>query len=368
MVQQKLEAQQRAMQLHWSMLERRIEVLEKKGSSAISLPVCSNTNKNLEISQPFSLSTQVDRGEQTGLNVEPMVIGSIDPSSVVVKQEEGQVGISVSGVSSISSGSKPGLPLEGEGDTDSQPHTFANDMQLQEDLASEELQNLVTRAAKHLGVDFPVSPNSSDPPLPTMVPEFEDLLQITWSNPASSKPFRPIFSELYKLHDCQSSAYDHMPQVNSFMSAIFQAVSPSENKERSIPAEHWKFTEALVEKAYQTAGMLAKTANYLRYLSDYQKHLLAEISEEQCSQRLPTVLNELKLIGQFTLQLSSHQAELSGRIMAASVAVRRQVWMAKTNYTDSVKATVADLPFVVGHSVGENAASSSCDGLCRQET
>ncbi|XP_072548846.1 uncharacterized protein [Salminus brasiliensis] len=353
MVHQKLEAQQRTMQMQWSVLERRIDVLEKKGSSAAPVPVCPNT---VEISQAFSL-TQVDRGEQTGLNVESMVSGSIDPS-VVVKQEETAEGISC--------GSRSGLSLEGDGETDSLQ--FANDVPMQEVLASEELQNLISRAAKHLGVDFPTSPNGSDPPLPTMVPEFEDLVQITWSNPASSKPFRPIFSELYKLHECQSPAYDHMPQVNSFMSAIFQAVRPSGNKERSIPAEHWKFTEALVEKAYQTAGMLAKTANYLRYLSEYQKRLLAEMSEEQSSQRLPAVLGELKLIGQFAFQLSSHQAELSGRIMAASVAVRRQVWMAKTNYTDSLKATVADLPFVVGRSVGENAASSSCDGMCGQET
>ncbi|XP_017579796.1 uncharacterized protein LOC108443546 [Pygocentrus nattereri] len=353
MVQQKLEAQQRAMQMQWSMLERRIDVLEKKGSSALTVPVCPNV---VEISQAFSLS-HVDRGEQTVSNVDSMVTGSIDPS-VVVKQEESPVGVSC--------GLRSGLLLEGEGETDSQPSV--SDLPTQEVLGSKELQNLISRAAKHLGIEIPASPNCSDPPLPTMVPEFEDFVQITWSNPASSKPFRPIFAELYKLHECQSPAYDHMPQINGFMSAIFQAVRPSENKEHSIPPEHWKFTEALVEKAYQTAGMLAKTANYLRYMTDYQKRLLEEISEEQPSQRLPTILSELKLIGQFTFQLSSHQAELSGRIMAASVAVRRQIWMAKTNYTDSLKATVADLPFVVGHSVGENSASSSGDAMCRQET
>lgn len=348
MVQQKLEAQQRAMQMQWSVLERRIDALEKKGSSAVAVSGCPNA---VEVSQALSLS-QVDRAEQTGPNVDSVVTGSIN-SSVVVKQEEKPVGISC--------GSRSCSTLEGEGETDSQ--ASVSDVSAQEVLGSNELQKLIDRAAKHLGVSFPVSPDCSEPPLPIMVPEFEDLVQITWSNPASAEPFRAVFSELYKLQECQSPAYDQMPQVSGFMSAIFQAVRPTENKEPSVPADHWKFTEALVEKAYQTAGMLAKTANYLRYLSDYQKCLLAEISEEQPPQRLTTVLSELKLIGQYSLQLSSHQAELSGRIMSASVAVRRQVWMAKTNYTDSLKATVADLPFVVGQSVGESTASSSGDAV-----
>ncbi|XP_066518255.1 uncharacterized protein [Hoplias malabaricus] len=351
MVQQKLEAQQRAMQMQWSVLERRLDVLEKKGSSAVPGPLCPNIAEN---SQAVNL---VDRGEQTGSNCDSLVTGSIE-SLAVIKEEERPVG--------ISSGFKSGLAFEDEAETDSQPSE--NDVPAQEVLASKELQNLIDRAAKHLGIDFPTSPNSSDPPLPTMVAEFEDLVQITWSNPASSKPFRPIFSELYKLHECQSPAYDHMPHVSEFMSAIFQAVRPSENKEQTTPVEQWNFTEALVEKAYQTAGMLAKTANYLRYLSEYQKGILAEISDEHYSERLPTILSELKLIGQFTFLLSSHQAELSGRIMAASVAIRRQIWMAKTNYTDSLKATVSDLPFVIGHSIGENAATTSGDAICRQDT
>ncbi|CAB1332749.1 unnamed protein product [Coregonus sp. 'balchen'] len=140
-------------------------------------------------------------------------------------------------------------------------------------------------------------------------------------------------------------------------------------KEAPISAERWCFTETLVERMYQTAGMLAKMANYLRYLSDYQRRLLLEITEDRSAQSFVAVLNELKVIGQFTLQLSSHQAELSGRVLASSVAIRRQVWMAKNNYTDSLKATVADLPLVVSHTFGISSASgsSSTGMLCKQE-
>lgn len=304
MVEQKLEAQQRAMQVQWSLIERRLNVLEKRSSA--------NVPDAAEM-------PQVDQGQQTGTTT---CSGSV-PVLNAVKQEDGPIDISHAFESS--------LPLQ------------VNLMQ--EVLSSEELQNLIVRAAKHVGIDFPKSQNES--PHPVMVPEFEDLVRSSWSNPASSHPFRPVFSEFYKLHESQAPPYDHMPQVNKLMSTIFQAVMPTSNGEQLVPLEHWRFTESLAESSYQTAGMLAKTANYLRYLSDYQKHLLGEISENPTSQRLTEVLGELKLIGEFTFQLSSHQAELSGRIMAASVAVKRQMWMAKTNYTDSLKAAFADLPFVL---------------------
>lgn len=305
MVQQKLEAQQRAMQVQWSVMERRLDVLEKRSSTDVT-----NSAESSQASTIF----QVDQGQQTSTAT---CSGSV-PFLNAVKQEDGPIDIS---------------------------HVLKSSLPLQEVLTSEELQNLMVRAAKHLGIDFPKSQNNS--PHPIMVPEFENLVQSTWSNPASSQPFRPVFSELYKLHESQAPRYDHMPQVNNLMSAIFQAVMPTRNGEHPVSPEHWRFTEALAETSYQTAGMLAKTANYLRYLSDYQKCLLAELSETPTPQRLTDVLGELKLIGEFTFQLSSHQAELSGRIMAVSVAMKRQIWMAKTNYTDSLRATFADLPFVV---------------------
>lgn len=309
MVQQKLEDQQRTMQVQWTVMERRLDVLEKKTSTDVP--------NSAEISHVFTMS-QVDQGQQTSTASSS---GSV-PLLNTVKQEDGPI--------NISPALKSSLPLQVSSVLDV--------------LSAEELQNLIVRAAKHSGIDFPNSQNDS--PCPIMVPEFEDLVQSTWSTPVSSPPFRPLFTELYKLHESQAPPYDHMPQVNTLMPAIFQAVTPTRNREQPVPSEHWRFTEALAENSYETAGMLAKMANYLRYLSDYQKRLLAEISENPTPQRLKDVLSELKLISEFTLQLSSHQAELSGRVMAASVAVKRQIWMAKTNYTDSLKATFADLPFV----------------------
>ncbi|KAK3527522.1 hypothetical protein QTP86_024297 [Hemibagrus guttatus] len=310
MVQQKLEVQQRAMQVQWSTMERRLNVLEKRSSNDVP---------NSAESSQVSTMSQVDQGQQTGTAACSGSVSSLN----AVKQEDGPI--------DISRVSKSSLP----------PRVSS----VQEVLTSEELQNLIVRAAKHLGINFPESQNGS--PHPVMVPEFEDLVQSTWSKPVSAQPFRPVFSEFYKLHESQDTHYDHIPQVNKLMSAIFQAVTPASTREQSVPPEPWRFTEELAENSYQTAGMLAKTANYLRYLSDYQKRLLAETSENPTPQRLQSVFSELKLIGEFTFQLSSHQAELSGRIMAASVAVKRQTWMAKTNYTDSLKATFADLPFVI---------------------
>ncbi|KAM9441450.1 uncharacterized protein Hap1MRO34_026452 [Clarias gariepinus] len=311
MVEQKLEAQQRAVQLQWSVMERRLDVLEKR--RPIDIP------HSAEISQVFTRS-QVDQGQQTGT----ATCSESVPLLNEVKQEDAPLEIS-----------------------NALPSTLPQRLSSMQDVpTSEELQNLIVRAARHMGIEFPKCQNGLSCPL--MVPEFENLVQCSWSNPASLPPFRPVFSELYKLHESQAMPYAHMPQVNTLMSAILQAVMPPGNREHHpVPPEHLRFTETLAEKSYQTAGMLAKTANYLRYLSDYQKRLLAEISENPTPQRLTDVLAELKLIAEFTFQLSSHQAEFSGRIMAASVAVKRQIWMAKTNYTDSLKATVADLPFVV---------------------
>ncbi|XP_046694508.1 uncharacterized protein LOC124378783 [Silurus meridionalis] len=301
MVQEKLEAQQKDMQVQWSTIERRLDILEKRSPNDAP-----------------NLVSQVEQGQQTGIAA---CSGSVSFANAV-KQEDAQIDISHS-LKSSSLQHMSSVP----------------------DVTLEELQNLIVRAAKRLGIDFPISQSNSQHPV--MVPEFEDSVQSTWANPASSQAFRPVFSELYKLHESQAQPYEHMPQVNELMSTIFQAVMPTRNGEHPVTPEHWKFTEALADNSYETAGMLAKTANYLRYLSDYQKHLLAEISENPSPQRLTDVLSELKLIGEFMFQLSSHQAELSGRIMAASVALKRQIWMAKTNCTDSLKVAFADLPFVV---------------------
>ncbi|KAM4635099.1 uncharacterized protein ACJ7VT_005978 [Polymixia lowei] len=353
-VQQKLEAQQQAVQLQWALLEKRIEALERRGPEA-ALSIHTQTAHHYPSIFQASTSSQELRRDMSSLPDEHQVTESF--SRAIVKREEEP--------SSISSASRPLSNEEGEeGASQSIESSISN----QDLLAAKELQSLIARAARCLGVDFPsTSANPCGPPYPTMLPEFEALVQSSWQNPASSKPYREVFSRMYRLHDCQSVAYDQMPKVSCFMSAIFQAVEPTQNKETQAPAEQWRFTETLVEKMYQTAGMLAKTANYLRYLSDYQRRLLVEITEDHPAQRFVEVLNELKLIGQFTFQLSSHQAELSGRVMSASVALRRQVWMAKTNYTDSLKATVADLPFVVSHTYGGGSGPSSTGTACKQE-
>ncbi|XP_061071633.1 uncharacterized protein LOC133105507 [Conger conger] len=353
-VQQKLEAQQQAVQVQWTLLEKRIEALEKRGAEPAGVVAACTTLPTAVAPAPGSSQDgerEVELWAESGPSTDmPPRESAI---STVVKLEEEAV--------TVMAGAEREEASEGE-DVPLLPDDPRQDV-----LSATELQALISRAAKYLGVSFPSTssrPGSLDP---TMVPEFEDLVQSTWSNPASAQPFREVFSKMYRLHECQAPAYDRMPQVNRFMSAIFQAVKPTENKEASVPAERWRFTETLAERVYQTAGMLARTANYLRYLSDYQKRLLVEITEERSAQRFLTVLNELKLIGEFTSQLSSHQAELSGRVMASSVAIRRQIWMAKTNYTDALKATVADLPFVVSHTFGASTGTASNETMCKQE-
>lgn len=361
-VQQKLEAQQQAVQLQWTLLEKRIEALEKRGpqpsaaGSAPSSAACVALPTAVAVAPGCSQGGEREAEPRAESGPSADVPTRESAISTVVKLEEEAVTVMAGAEREEAS----------EGDMEDAP-LLPDDPRTQDVLSATELQALISRAAKYLGVTFPSTSNGPGSLDPTMVPEFEDLVQSTWSNPASSQPFREVFAKMYRLHECQAPAYDRMPQVNRFMSAIFQAVKPTENKEASVPAERWRFTETLAERVYQTAGMLARTANYLRYLSDYQKRLLVEITEERSAQRFLTVLNELKLIGEFTFQLSSHQAELSGRVMASSVAIRRQIWMAKTNYTDALKATVADLPFVVSHTFGAGTGSASSETMCKQE-
>ncbi|KAJ8346796.1 hypothetical protein SKAU_G00281970 [Synaphobranchus kaupii] len=352
-VQQKLEAQQQAVQVQWTLLEKRIEALEKRQTEPmgnVTAPSTACTTLPTAVAPaPGSLQgggREAELREESGPSAD--MLTRVPAISTVVKQEEETVSVTAS--------------------AEREEALLPDDPTSRQDvLTAAELQALIGRATKYLGVSFPSTSAGSGSLDPTMVPEFEDLVQSTWSNPASSQPFREVFSKMYRLHECQAPAYDRMPQVNRFMSAIFQAVKPTENKEASVPAERWRFTETLAERVYQTAGMLARTANYLRYLSDYQKRLLVEITEDRPAQRFVTVLNELKLIGEFTFQLSSHQAELTGRVMASSVAIRRQIWMAKTNYTDALKATVADLPFVVSHTFGASTGTAPSETVCKQE-
>nr|XP_015222528.1 PREDICTED: uncharacterized protein LOC107079868 [Lepisosteus oculatus]XP_015222529.1 PREDICTED: uncharacterized protein LOC107079868 [Lepisosteus oculatus]XP_015222530.1 PREDICTED: uncharacterized protein LOC107079868 [Lepisosteus oculatus] len=361
-VRQRLEAQQQTMHLQWSLLEKRLEALEKKqmetppkgATGGASAPGNSDASTSTPEGRRDAAPDPA-RKDWSGPAADGT--GTTASGSAPVKEEEEPALITA------------GVKLEDGGDGEGEDVSLLPEVPLtmQELLMATELQGLISRAARYLGIDFPGTPNNLTSPDPTMVPEFENLVQSTWSNPACSRPFRAVHSKMYRLHECQALPYDRMPQVNRFMSAIFQAVKPTENKEALAPARRWRFTETLAERVYQTAGMLARTANYLRYLSDYQKRLLVEITEDKPAVRFVAVLNELKLIAQFTLQLSSHQAELSGRIMASSVAIRRQVWMAKTSYTDALKATVADLPFVVSHTFGAGAETAMSDIVCKQE-
>ncbi|XP_048876291.1 putative POM121-like protein 1-like [Brienomyrus brachyistius] len=356
MVQQKLEAQQQAAEAQWTLLEKRIEALETRASEPTPLlPIATPSQTPQSVSEsPPTIEGQRDEPEErhnvraVGPTMEPIL-------HAVVKQEEEPASIST------------GWKAEGPTGDAGASHLPEEPISRQDVLAAAELQALIARAAKYLSIEFPGTLANPTSPCPTMVPEFESLVQSTWSNPASSRPFRELFCKMYRLHENQAPAYDRMPQVGRFMAAIFQAVEPTENREATPPAKGWSFTETQAESMYQTAGMLVRTANYLRYLSDYQKHLLQEVSEDAPSERLVTILNELKLIGQFAFQLSSHQAELSGRVMAGSVAIRRQVWMAKTNYTDSLKATVADLPYVVCQTVEVGTGTTSTEDRCKQE-
>ncbi|KAL2100438.1 hypothetical protein ACEWY4_004832 [Coilia grayii] len=353
-VEQKLEAQQQAMQIQWAMMERRLEALERRDVEAAGSSATAGC-KVAHAPQPSTSSQGEEQRDWSGSTSDAVVTGSV-PLNMVKQEEEASSVLLASKLEAAAEAERAGESLRREGRAASK----------QDLLSAKELQSLMARAAKYLGVSFPKT--STSPPDPTMAPEFEELVQSTWPNPASSKPFREVCPEMYRLSESQAPAYDRMPQINGFMSAIFQAVKPTDNKEQDVPADRWHLAETLTEGTYQTAGMLAKTANYLRYLSDYQKRLLVEITTDHPAQRFMTVLNELKLIGQFAHQLSCHQAELSGRAMAASVAIRRQVWMAKTSYTDALKATVADLPFVVSQSMGvTSGGSTSSDTLYKQE-
>ncbi|XP_028830430.1 surfeit locus protein 4 isoform X1 [Denticeps clupeoides] len=349
-VKLKLEEHQKAMQAQWAMMEARIKALESRDSEGV--PVCCPAHVNVGL--PSASSQEEETQDWAGSTTDTLMT-ILTP---VVKQEE-----ELSSFSPISNVDFP--PEAGIETNSSSPEGMVWKKGV---LAAQPLQNLIARAAKSLGIHFPRSSAPHNPPHPTMGVEFEELVKSTWPNPASSEPFREVCSEMYKLNESQAPTYEHMPQVGGFMSSVFQAVQPTENLEIPVPAGQLRITESMIEKMYQTGGMLARSANYLRYLSDYQKRLLEEITENVRAQRFMEVLDELKLIAQYTHQLSSHQAELSGRAMAGSVAIKRQVWMARTNYTDALKSMVADLPFVTNPCAGVCSVGSGPSGpACKEE-
>lgn len=341
LVQQKLETHQRAMQIQWGTLENRLNVLERRGISDA-----------LVHSDPAENILTISQGQQVGLVNQ--FAGTDGVTNLVVVKEEDM------------STDTPRFSVHGGGGGVFYEPSI-EEAPRKDVILSSNLQDLVIRATRYLGVEFPRLPND-EPMHPIMKPEFEELVQCSWSSPANSKAFSSELSDIYKLNEWQSPAYDQMPKVNKFMTTILQAVHSTKNKE-SPSADHLKLraiTEGLVKNAYQAAGMLVKTANYLHYLTDYQNRLLEETSKVSGHQRLTEVLEELRLIGHFTFRLSSHQAELSGRIMAASVAISRNVWMANISCSDSLKQTILDLPFVFDHIDEENRASTS-DATCVQK-
>ncbi|XP_041706811.1 uncharacterized protein LOC121541672 isoform X1 [Coregonus clupeaformis] len=107
-VQQRLEAQQQAIQLQWAILEKRIEALERKGAEAVvSFPTSAQTiHLHASIPKASTCSQESEQRDLSGSVSKQLVTESI--SRNIVKQEEEP--------SSITSAMRPLSDGDGEGE------------------------------------------------------------------------------------------------------------------------------------------------------------------------------------------------------------------------------------------------------------
>ncbi|MGH0147720.1 UNVERIFIED_CONTAM: hypothetical protein FKN15_042362 [Acipenser sinensis] len=188
--------------------------------------------------------------------------------------------------------------------------------------------SVVERAARHLGVDWPVSEQtrrslfelpSAQPPQSRILPAFPDFIkevQSTWGAPASSP-------------------------VTSRKASAFTMHGASE-------AGQCRITEAHLKKVYAAATEAVRLSNVASLLTVYQAALLRDLPE------CPSVAlrTELGAIAQLLVKLAQLNARAQGRSIASLVVARRRLWLSQARVQEPDKAPLLDAPISPGHTFG----------------
>ncbi|MGH0139828.1 UNVERIFIED_CONTAM: hypothetical protein FKN15_009949 [Acipenser sinensis] len=220
--------------------------------------------------------------------------------------------------------------------------------------------SVVERAARHLGVDWPVSEQtrrslfelpSAQPLQSRILPAFPDFIkevQSTWGAPASA-PATSRKASAFTMHGASEAGLASFPPVGAAFAALVKAPTLSGlAKDPSCPNRQCRITEAHLKKGYAAATEAVRLSNVASLLTVYQAALLRDLPE------CPSVAlrTELGAIAQLLVKLAQLNARAQGRSIASLVVARSQLWLSQARVQEPDKAPLLDAPISPGHTFG----------------
>ncbi|MGH0136377.1 UNVERIFIED_CONTAM: hypothetical protein FKN15_060976 [Acipenser sinensis] len=221
--------------------------------------------------------------------------------------------------------------------------------------------SVVERAARHLGMDWPVSEPtrcslfelpSAQPPQSRILPAFPDFIkevQSTWGAPASA-PATSRKASAFTMHGASKAGLASFPPVGAAFAALVKAPTLSGlAKDPSFPNRQCRITEAHLKKGYAAATEAVRLSNVASLLMVYQAALLRDLSE------CPSVAlrTELGAIAQLLVTgQEGRRAGAQGRSIASLVVARRQLWLSQARVQEPDKAPLLYAPISPGHTFG----------------
>ena len=136
------------------------------------------------------------------------------------------------------------------------------------------------------------------------------------------------------LDQASESGYLSFPQVEDAVAGYLSPASPTMRlgQKPLLPTRVARHQAALAEKAYLAAGQAACATNTAALLQRYQAKLLTELASSLGEGHQAVV--ELRRATDLSLRLTRCTSQALGRVMGASVATQRSLWLTLAKLTD----------------------------------
>ena len=155
------------------------------------------------------------------------------------------------------------------------------------------------------------------------------------------------------LDQAKESGYLSFPPVEDAVAGYLSPASPTMRlgQKPLLPTRVARHQVALAEKAYLAAGQAACLTNTAALLQLYQAKLLTELAAS-LGEGHETVV-ELRRAPHPPHRLTRCTSQALRRVMGASVATQRSLWLTLAKLTDREKAPLLDAPVSVHGVFGE---------------
>lgn len=140
-----------------------------------------------------------------------------------------------------------------------------------------------------------------------------------------------------------------LPTPNSM---VVLAVNERERLRLTNPYDKdWKKLDLLGRKAYSSAALQFRIANYEAFMSRYNHTNYSKLNKfiqcipEDKREQFQAIVTEGQLLARTAFQASLDAADTAARSIATAVVMRRALWLRLSGLPKYIQATVEDFPF-----------------------